>query len=521
MSYFGIISLVFLIATVIGLWKMFEKSGVKGWYAAIPFYNFWVWLQLIKKPWWWYIFILIPFINVFTILLMIVEYLKCFNKTKLWEQGLGTIFPFIYLPYLGFKKEETYTHPDKIVKIKKTMIREWTDAIIFAVIAATIIRTFFIEAYTIPTSSMEKSLLVGDFLFVSKMSYGPRLPMTPLAVPFTHHTIPGLNIKAYVEWISLPFHRFFGFGDVQRNDAVVFNYPDGDTVALNAQDRSYYALVRHYGRDTVCNKKAFGEIVARPIDKRENYIKRCVGIAGDTLQIIDAQVYINHKPLQLADNAQFNYVVQTNGEELNYRFFDKCDITDGLKYKDVYQDYLNDPSLAEKFYKTDSNQYYLCLTRENAIKIKEIGSVKKVTRAIKSKQTWNPDIFPYDTLHKWNEDNFGPIIIPKRGMKINIDMNNISLFVRIIDVYEGNKLEIKNNKIYINNVESNSYTFKMNYYWLMGDNRHNSADSRFWGFVPEDHVVGKAVFVWLSLDKNKKFLNKIRWNRLFSFVKNH
>ena len=289
MNFYLVLSLLGVIATITGLWKVFQKAGYNGWEVIVPFYNFYIWLKIIKKPLWWYIFIIIPFINVFTIMLMLVETAKCFKKFGLLQQGYAAIFPCIYMPYLGFTKKEFYLHPDKREKLKKTMVREWTDAIIFAVIAATIIRTFLIEAYTIPTSSMEKSLLVGDFLFVSKISYGPKIPNTPLSFPFAHHTLPLTeNTKSYLEWIKLPFYRFPGLTSVKHNDAVVFNYPDGDTTTLEFQSsRSYYSMCREMGRDFV--NKNF-TVVSRPVDKRENYIKRCVGLPGDTLNIVDQKV---------------------------------------------------------------------------------------------------------------------------------------------------------------------------------------------------------------------------------------
>ena len=326
MNIFALLTLIFVILTIVGLWKLFEKAGVKGWIVLIPFYNFYVWLKIIKKPMWWYIFIIIPFINVFTILLMIVELLKCFKKYGLLDQALGSIFPFFYLPYLGFSKKDTYLNPDDRPVFKKSFVREWADAIIFAVIAATIIRTFLIEAYTIPTSSMEKSLLIGDFLFVSKVSYGPKIPNTPIAFPFSHHTLPMTEFtKSYLEWISLPYYRFPGFTDIKNNDVVVFNYPDGDTVALQKQNESYYALVRHYGRQFVWSNY---NVVARPVDKRENYIKRCIGIPGDKLEIKDGTVFINGAKAELPEKIQYNYVVKTK-TGINPKTLEKLDIIEG------------------------------------------------------------------------------------------------------------------------------------------------------------------------------------------------
>ena len=295
MNLYLVLTIVFALASYAGLWGVFTKAGEPGWKVLIPFYNFYVWLRIIRKPLWWYIFLLIPFINIFVILLMIVEVLKCFRKNSLLEQAAGVLFPFVYLPWLGFSPAQTYTDPSKLPPYHKSALREWVDAIIFAVIAASIIRIFFFEAYTIPTSSMEKSLLVGDYLFVSKVSYGPKVPNTPLSFPFVHHTLPLTeSTKSYVEWIKLPYYRFPGFTNIKNMDVVVFNYPDGDTLSTKFQSNvSYYQLVRQFGRDQVWgNRQYFGDIIARPPDKRENFIKRCIGIPGDSILIRDTKVFI-------------------------------------------------------------------------------------------------------------------------------------------------------------------------------------------------------------------------------------
>ena len=308
MNLYLIVTILFFILSIIGMWGIFEKAGEKGWKVLVPFYNWYVWLQIIRKPLWWYIFLLVPFINVFVLLLMVVEVLKCFKKQGLLDQALGVLFPFVYLPYLAYSSKEQYSDPSKQPPVHKSAVREWVDAIIFAVIAASIIRIFLIEAYTIPTSSMEKTLLVGDYLFVSKLSFGPKVPNTPLAFPFVHHTLPLTeSTKSYLEWINLPYYRFPGLASIKNMDVVVFNYPDGDTLCTKLQSNaSYYQLVRSYGRDAVWNNKQyFGDVIARPVDKRENFIKRCIGIAGDTIRIIDRVVYINGKPEQNPGKRQF------------------------------------------------------------------------------------------------------------------------------------------------------------------------------------------------------------------------
>ncbi len=504
MNLYLIVTILFFILSLVGLWGIFEKSGEKGWKILIPFYNFYIWLQIIKKPLWWYIFLLVPFINVFVILLMVVEILKCFRKHGILDQSLGVLFPFVYLPYLAFSPNEQYTDPTKQPPVRKSALREWVDAIIFAVIAASIIRIFLIEAYTIPTSSMEKTLLVGDYLFVSKVSYGPKVPNTPIAFPFVHHTLPLTeNTKSYLEWIKLPYYRFPGLAKIKNMDVVVFNYPDGDTLSTKFQSNaSYYQFVRQLGREGVWNNKQyFGDIIARPVDKRENFIKRCIGIAGDTIRIVDRTVFINGKPEQNPGKRQFKYIVRTNGDPINQKNFEKLDITENIS--------------------TDNkNTYELTLSDEAIEKLKLYSNVVSIEPVIIPKNDWDPNIFPFDSAYRWNMDNFGPLWVPKQGVTIPINMSNICFYKRIISIFEANNLEIKDGKIYINGKESNEYTFKMNYFWMMGDNRHNSADSRFWGFVPQDHVVGKAVFVWLSLAPDKSiFDGKIRWNKLLRFVK--
>jgi signal peptidase I len=347
---------------------------------------------------------------------------------------------------------------------RKSVVREWVDAIIFAVIAATIIRTFFIEAYTIPTGSMEKSLLIGDFLFVSKVSYGARVPMTPLSFPFAHHTMPLIGGKSYLEWIRIGYHRLPGFGKIKHGDCVVFNWP--------------------------------AENEGRPIDKKENYIKRCIGIAGDTIQLKDRDVYINGKQIPLPENAQSSYHVLTDGSGFSEQAINKLGI-------EVREDQLS------------AYEYNLHLTKKNAEILKGFGNVKQIEPNIVPAGRYQDFIFPFDSKYAWNVDNFGPLWIPKKGATLKIDSSNISLYRKAIGEYEGNKLEERDGKIFINGQPATEYTFKYDYYFMMGDNRHNSADSRFWGFVPEDHIVGKAVFIWMSWETHGSFLHKIRWNRLF------
>ncbi|MFO7723687.1 MAG: signal peptidase I [Bacteroidales bacterium] len=510
----NILLIIYAVGIITGLALVFPKAGKPFWGALIPVYNIYLWLRIIGKPLWWFIFLIIPFINIFMVMLMLVETAKTFRKYQMWEQGAAVIFAFIYIPYLGLSRQEEYTHPRDLPPFKKTRAREWADAIIFAVVAALIIRTFLIEAYTIPTSSMEHSLLVGDFLFVSKYAYGPKAPNTPLTIPFTHHTAPIVGGKSYSEAIKLPYHRFRGLGDVKRDDAVVFNYPSGDTVILGEDALNYYIAVQEaeiqarsqrgsdyrpgMGRQNLWRQFP-NRIIARPVDKRENYIKRCVAIAGDTLQIREREIYINGKLNPAPSGVQFSYIV----------------ITDGTGY-------IHD--LWKRYGITDVSQFmhgYLIHTTPEIAGIIAGSSIPGIKSIALFPQAPNRSIFPQDTtLFNWSLDDFGPVYVPRAGDVIKLTKENIAFYRRAIEVYENNTLEIVDDKVLINGAETDQYTFKMNYYWLMGDNRHNSLDSRYWGFVPEDHVVGKAVFVWLSLDKNKDwFGGKIRWKKVFRKVK--
>ncbi len=492
--------ILFSITTVIGLWKMFSLAGEQSWKAFIPLYNFIVWLKLIKKPWWWIFLIITPGVNFLMFSIMSLLMAKAFNKRSFQEKTIAFLIGFIYLPYIAFQKDTVYVGPEDTSKLKPSIAREWSEAIVFAVVAATVIRTFFFEAFTIPTSSLEKSMMVGDYLFVSKISFGAKIPNTPLSFPFAHHTLPFTeNTKSYLEWFKLPYFRLPGLASVKNNDIVVFNYPDGDTVALYAQDQSYYQLCRDYGRNVVWNNKEinpetdkpyFGNIVARPPDKRENYVKRCVAIAGDTLLIKNQKLFINSKPAYVAETMQYTYKVKTDGTGFSPKIIEKFDITDPIR---TQQD-------------STGLIYYVNLPNNKVEEFKKLENVKSFESLIEPEGQYNSRIIPHKPTYKWNNDNFGPLYIPKKGATANIDSTNIVLYDRIIRIYEGNKLEIKDDKIFINDRETKTYTFKLNYYFMMGDNRHNSADSRYWGYVPEDHIVGKPVFVWMSIKEQNKNL---------------
>ncbi len=378
---------------------------------------------------------------------------------------------------------------------------EWANSIIFAVIVATLIHTYVFQLYVIPTSSMEKSLLVGDYLYVSKVSYGPKMPNTPVSFPFVHHTMPmSTTKKSFSEIVKWPYNRLSGLKEVERGDVVVFNFPAGDTVLLENQGVTYYDVLRSYQTQFGAEKgrQALFEdftVITRPVDKRENYVKRCVALPGDTIEIINTVLYVNGEQEPERDGRQFIHTVQTTSP-IAERVLDKFNITEAYGNGSYYQ---------------------MPLSQSVAEQIRALPNAVAVTKYIA--QGTNPDIFPSDERYGWNTDNFGKLWIPERGATVELTEENLPLYKRIISLYEGNTLEVRDGKIFINGEESTTYTFKMNYYWMMGDNRHNSADSRFWGFVPEDHVVGRAAVIFLSLDAKKSFPANIRWDRVFKSVK--
>lgn len=392
----------------------------------------------------------------------------------------------------------------------------WVDAIGFALVAVYVINLFFFQNYKIPSPSLEKTLKVGDFLFVSKMSYGPRCPMTPLSFPLAQHTLPIINTKSYIEYPQWEYKRLKGFGSVKRNDIVVFNFPAGDTVALNVPNPDYYSLVRALGRQVVWNHpKEFGEVVARPVDRRENYVKRCVGLPGDSLKIVDGVVIVNgDQPIEIP-GLQRNYFVEMANPIPN-KLFEKMEVSvaDRRLMNEIQR-----VDLSAWGYKQDENGnwpyvYNIPLTKA------AVAMIQKATGFISLREevsNASSDIFPHVETG-WTRDNFGPIWIPKRGATTQLTLENLPLYAQIIHNYEGNDLKVENGKILINGKEANSYTFQMDYYWMMGDNRHNSADSRYWGYVPEDHIVGKPIVIWLSLDEDKSFPSNIRWSRMFTKV---
>ncbi len=359
-----------------------------------------------------------------------------------------------------FSRKKTPT-----TKPKKSKTREWIDAIVFAVIAATIIRGLLFSAYAIPSGSMEGTLLTGDYLFVSKISYGPRMPFTPISIPFLESTVTSANIKTYWDGIKLPYFRLPGISEVKKGDIVVFNKPE-------EADPSY----------------------DRPVDVRTNLIKRCQATPGDRLTIVNGQVFINGKAAPNAEKAQTSYNVVTNGMDINPQVL-----------QDMHIEVMQQKGL---------NTFEMIIPNNNLAAFKRFSNIKTVTPEIQPAGQYDPSIFPHNEKFKWNLDNFGPIVLPKKGWTVALNDSTMALYHRAIELYENNKVETKGKDIFINGKKADSYTFKMNYYWMMGDNRHNSLDSRFWGYVPEDHIVGKAMITWMSTDSTGSFLGKIRWNRI-------
>ena len=524
----------------VGLWGIFKKAGVNPLLSLIPMGDYWFWLRkVLSRPWWWMLLIVFPFIGVFMFFMMVWKTIRLFGKTSYIPLILGTFFFFVYLPYLGFSKKERFTHLADLPVFHKSKAREWGDALIFAVAAAYIIRMFLVEFYAIPTSSMESTLMVGDYLAVGKMDYGARVPMTPIAFPFVHHTMPlTKSTKSYTECIKLPYMKFPAIRPLRRNDVVVFNYPDGDTVAIERQSESYYAIVREFeamlnpntprktmenlyyryspekvmyyqskyggeyypgkGRDVV--KKEY-KVVARPVDKRENYVKRCVAMPGDVLQVINSELFINGEPAFKPEKMQYSYFVS-----------DPTGM--GLSAKKRKALNINE----EDVQKIDQNTTVYWINEDQKTQIEKMGLI--VEKIVDKEDTYDMSIFPHDSRYHWNKDNFGPIVIPQKGQTVEINDSTIVLYDKIIKNYELNDLQVKDGKVYINGQIADSYTFQMDYYFMMGDNRHNSADSRFWGFVPENHIVGRTLFVWLSLDKFKSFgEGKIRWSKMYKKIK--
>jgi signal peptidase I len=469
----------FLVVQVIhflGTWRLYEAAGRKRWEAAVPVYNAIVLMKIIGRPTWWTILLFVPIVNLIMFPVVWVETLRSFGKNSTTDTVLGIATLGVYIYYVNYTQPLNYITDRSLTPHSKAS--DTISSLLFAIIVATLVHTYIMQPFTIPTSSLEKSLLVGDFLFVSKFHYGARTPMTAVALPMVHDSIPLIGKKSYSNWPQLPYFRFPGMENIHNNDIVVFNWPV-DTV---------YKFFDDSGRKVI-----------KPIDKKSNYVKRCVGIPGDSLSVIGGYVYINGKKLILPQRAkpQYSYTVTTDGSQ-----FDPAYIVNDLHITDDYG-----PISQDKW-------FFKAISEETVARLKNNPIVKDVQRNIFNEP--QAGIFPY--TKKWSVDNLGPIYIPQAGKTVALTAESLPFYKRIIAVYEGNDLKVNGNEIRINGNVATSYTFRQNYYWMMGDNRHNSEDSRFWGFVPEDHIVGKPVFIWMSLDPHQKGLAKIRWERFFTTV---
>ena len=510
--------LLTLAAHIICLPKVFEKAGAQSRKGYIPIYNWFVWARVLNRPWYWPVILLIPGVNLIMLAVFHVETASAFGKRSLRDHVIAVVAPFVFLPYIAFRDEEKFLGAIDWKKEKKGFAREWGHAIVYAVIAATIIRTFFIEAFTIPTPSMERSLLVGDYLFVSKIAYGPRMPQTLMTVPFTHHSLPGGTTPSFLTWYQLPYWRLPGLGSVERYDPVVFNFPKGDTVWVARQEQDIEQHARdlasqQFGTDFTQQEyqQAKNQLLSRvewtvrPDDKKEHYIKRCIGLPGETLRVENSQVYIDGKAIDNPEFMQYDHVVKTR-DGINRRTWKE---RFGIAMSDISQIGVN-------------HQYQVPMSPDVASEVESLDLVQQIEKQNHPQGTFDErrSIFPNHRDYHWSEDNFGPLYIPKAGESREITSQNWPIFQRIIQVYEDQNARFTDGQLYIDDKPADRYTFRQNYYFMMGDNRHRSADSRFWGFVPEDHVVGKAVFVWMSIDPEGQggFFSRIRWDRVFSLV---
>ncbi len=517
----------------IGTWKLYIKAGRKSWEAFVPVYNGIVLMQIINRPKYWILLLFIPVINLFLFPIIWIETLRTFGKKSTLDMVLGVVTLGFYIAYVNYTQETTY-HADRDLKApNKTM--DTLGSLSFAIVVATLVHTYFIQPYTIPTSSLEKSLLVGDFLFVSKFHYGARTPMTPIAAPMVHDTLPIIKTKSYLAKPSLPYFRFPALQKIERNDIVVFNWP-ADTLF-----HMYKAADKRYDK---------------PIDKKTNYVKRCTAIPGDNFEIRDGIIFINGKESILPERAkpQYFYLIKTNNInadeiknfyqitegyplfEIKNEIWDKPELKNELinryAFEEISRDTLTtavtgqiDQDIYNKLGLMISPSYfYGNLTAEKYEQLKSDSRISSVKRQIS--KTAEDGIFTDiqdgkpSLKNNWNRDNMGPISIPEAGKTVALNKENLPLYKKIIDEYEGNDLKVNGDEIRINGQIATSYTFKQDYYWMMGDNRHNSLDSRYWGFVPADHIVGKPIFIWMSIDGiNDGIKNwSIRWDRLFTTV---
>lgn len=486
----------------LGTWKMYKAAGVHAWMAAVPIYNAVVLMKIINRPKWWVILLFVPIVNLIMFPVIWVETARSFGFNKRIETLLtiGTLGG--YLIYLNYSQK--LVHQKERSLKPRTSAGEWVSSILFAIVAATIVHTYFMQPFTIPSSSLEKTLLVGDYLFVSKFHYGARTPMTTVALPMVHDSIPVIKTKSYLSTPQLPYFRLPGFQQVKRNDIVVFNWPVDTLIDIRPG----------HMRGSV----------QKPIDKKSNYVKRCVGLPGDSLEVRNGYVYINGKQNELPDRARLQFVYEVVSQR-PLVLVDRNGMVSNVAAPAIYERFkISDIGFSRMDNETKSIYHIAHMTEDVANQLKNFPDIISVTKLKNEPGIYDNGVFPYSENYPWNTDFFGPLYIPKAGTTVQITSESIPFYKRIIEVYEGSEIGITNTitqsgtQVLLNGQPISEYTFKMDYYWLMGDNRDNSQDARSWGYVPYNHVVGKPVFIWLSLDANKKGFSKIRWERMFTTV---
>ncbi len=530
LSQWALFVLLCQLLMFVKLWKLYKKAGYAPFLAAVPIYNSVILLRIIRRPAWWVILLYFPIINLLMLPVVWVETARKFGKDSLTDTFLAWATLGLYGFYINYASDVTY-NPEQPT-VPKTKFGQFIGSTVYAVVIATVVHAYFMQPYIIPTGSLEKSLLVGDFLLVSKFHYGARTPQTVVSFPMVHDTIPLLKTRSYLKKPQLPYMRLPGLQQIKRNDIVVFSWP-ADTV------RQFF-------------KKEAG--VVKPVDKKSNYVKRCVAIPGDTLTIEDGIIYINGKESIMPYRAKpiFGYKAY-NAKGISARKLINAgydDLTRKFLITNISQPILDalrphllmianpDPSnyqvlTGSKGLPLNIVQQYriqakelletqksLFLTLKEAEELPNVVTLDSLKRNINSKRTYNDSYFPNNVRYNWNEDQFGPLVMPKKGATVQLNSKNVALYKKIISDYELNNLELSGDDIKINGFTADTYTFKQDYYWMMGDNRHRSEDSRFWGFVPEDHIVGKPVFIWMSIDGFMDGLRnwKIRWERVFTTV---
>ena len=509
--------------------ELIKRSGGTPWHGYVPGLNALAILKMNGRPWYWALFLLVPGVNLIMLTIMHVELGIVFGKRSTKDQWFFGALPWLALPQISIAKD-TYIGPRDWSRMKKSSTREWGEAILWAIVVASVFRTYSFETFTIPTGSMEGSMLVGDYLIVNKMTYGPKLPETPFAAPLIHNSLPYSMTPSYTSWFTLPYTRLPGFRNVERGDAVVFNFPPGDTIFVDKQlaGHDYYGILRNQGikyaggdvkrfsedpdeyldKARAAGKKATG-FMYRPVDKKENYVKRCVGLPGETLEIKERQVFIDGTALENPENLQYEYKVSFETRMKAEKVIKSL----GLTTQDLGGVY-NSP---------DGLDIIIALTNSEVNVLENSDLALGVELMSTTNRKGTLQMFPNtytDEFNEWTLDDFGPVYIPKKGETIELNSRNLDMYRRVISVYDGHNLEEKDGQVYIDGIEATSYTFDQDYYWMMGDNRHRSADSRMWGFVPNDHIVGRASFTWFSRQtKEQHGESKIRWDRVFTNVK--